>query len=255
MILCLASRKGNLPELPRPYKYFDLIGGASTGGRTSGLIAIMLGRLRMSTSEAIDVYMKLSEFVFGEKKFFLQDGYFKTRKFVCAIAAANSSCALFRSYHMSELDVDHDVMVWEAARATTAAPTFFKAINIGRPGSEVRYVDGTMGHNNPVKIRIITLDIIDALARVATSADRVAEEMEHEYRNRPGVYFRLNVDQGLLGITLDEFKKLAEVQVHTKQYLESVRVDQLMEQLVDVLVGTTAPAESRVLSEVYCGIF
>lgn len=99
------------------------------------------------------------------------------------------------------------------------------------------------------------MDIIDALARVATSADRVAEEMEHEYRNRPGVYFRLNVDQGLLGITLDEFKKLAEVQVHTKQYLESVRVDQLMEQLVDVLVGTTAPAESRVLSEVYCGIF
>lgn len=75
-------------------------------------------------------------------------------RFVCAIAAANSSCALFRSYHMSELDVDHDVMVWEAARATTAAPTFFKAINIGRPGSEVRYVDGTMGHNNPVKIVI-----------------------------------------------------------------------------------------------------
>jgi hypothetical protein len=39
----------------------------------------------MSTSEAIDVYMKLSEFVFGEKKFFLQDGYFKTRNLEKAI--------------------------------------------------------------------------------------------------------------------------------------------------------------------------
>lgn len=37
----------SLRETPRPCDYFNLMGGTSTGG----LIAIMLGRLRMTTME------------------------------------------------------------------------------------------------------------------------------------------------------------------------------------------------------------
>ncbi|KAF2682081.1 FabD/lysophospholipase-like protein [Lentithecium fluviatile CBS 122367] len=42
---------------PKPCDYFDMIGGTSTGG----LIAIMLGRLRMTVDECIDAYVSLSD--------------------------------------------------------------------------------------------------------------------------------------------------------------------------------------------------
>ena len=48
---------------PRPCDYFDMIGGTSTGG----LIAIMLGRLRMTIDECIDAYTSLSDKVFEKK--------------------------------------------------------------------------------------------------------------------------------------------------------------------------------------------
>jgi patatin-like phospholipase/acyl hydrolase len=41
---------------PKPCDCFDLIGGTSTGG----LIAIMLGRMKLSVSQCIDAYSKLA---------------------------------------------------------------------------------------------------------------------------------------------------------------------------------------------------
>jgi len=48
---------------PKPCDYFDMIGGTSTGG----LIAVMLGRLRMTVDECIDAYTTLSDRVFEKK--------------------------------------------------------------------------------------------------------------------------------------------------------------------------------------------
>ncbi|KAH7119390.1 acyl transferase/acyl hydrolase/lysophospholipase [Dactylonectria estremocensis] len=48
---------------PKPCDYFDMIGGTSTGG----LIAIMLGRLRMTIDECITAYTSLSDKVFEKK--------------------------------------------------------------------------------------------------------------------------------------------------------------------------------------------
>lgn len=45
---------------PKPCDYFDMICGTSTGG----LIAIMLGRMRLTVDECIDAYMELSSAVF-----------------------------------------------------------------------------------------------------------------------------------------------------------------------------------------------
>ncbi len=48
---------------PKPCDYFDMIGGISTGGLT----AVMLGRLRLTVDECIDVYTTLSDKVFEKK--------------------------------------------------------------------------------------------------------------------------------------------------------------------------------------------
>ncbi|KAG5634013.1 hypothetical protein DXG03_006382, partial [Asterophora parasitica] len=55
----------DLPTLPLPCNYFDLIGGVGTGG----LIALMLGRLKMPIDTAIKEYVNFTERVFSKKKF------------------------------------------------------------------------------------------------------------------------------------------------------------------------------------------
>jgi len=66
--------------------------------------------------------------------------------------AANMTAAiprLFRTYQVPK-NQSFDCTIWEAARATTAAPTFFKGIDIGGPGSKERFIDGGVGRNNPI---------------------------------------------------------------------------------------------------------
>lgn len=53
-------------EIPKPCDHFDLIGGTGTGG----LIAIMLGRLRMDLDTCKDVYVRMTKRVFETDKTF-----------------------------------------------------------------------------------------------------------------------------------------------------------------------------------------
>ena len=50
-------------DLPLPVDYFDLAGGTSTGG----LIALMLFRLRMCTTDAIQQFKKIAQELFSPK--------------------------------------------------------------------------------------------------------------------------------------------------------------------------------------------
>jgi hypothetical protein len=51
-------------EIPRPCEHFDLIAGTGTGG----LIAIMLGRLRLDVETCKDVYVRMTRRVFETDK-------------------------------------------------------------------------------------------------------------------------------------------------------------------------------------------
>ena len=62
---------------------------------------------------------------------------------------AEAPPTLFRSYQSEDHDAS-ECTIWEAGRATSAAPTFFKPIQIDRGV----FVDGGLGHNNPAELAL-----------------------------------------------------------------------------------------------------
>jgi predicted acylesterase/phospholipase RssA len=63
---------------------------------------------------------------------------------------ADSNPTLFRSYGCKGSN-PNKCFIWEAARATSAAPTFFKPITIAVPAPGNTFVDGGLTYNNPAE--------------------------------------------------------------------------------------------------------
>ena len=168
------QKRSNSPNIPRPCEVFDVICGTSTGG----LIALMLGRLRMSVDEAIKCYKDLSKDVFGKTRSFpglgmligrsmydasiLEKGVkeivaryeqdnsdallmdVRAREHVCHTfvstcrKSANGVPQFFRSYSLNKGE-DDTCKIWEAARATTAISPIFDSIKVGPETFIVRH--------------------------------------------------------------------------------------------------------------------
>jgi predicted acylesterase/phospholipase RssA len=79
------------------------------------------------------------------------------RTFVVATRGevANGPPVLFRSYGCTSYS-PATCTVWEAARATSAAPSFFKPVFIQDPadGTGEYFVDGGVAHNNPAEVAL-----------------------------------------------------------------------------------------------------
>lgn len=197
------------------------------------------------------------------------------QRFVCAVAAQHVQWPrLFRTWS-ADKNPGYNCTIWEAARATSAAPRFFKRIYIGKPGLQEEFVDAALGCNNPLKElvseaekefgedrevgcilsvgtgqpsaiqydkpsfgfqRILPLELIDALAKLATDCEGVATTFQEKYRNCPGLYHRLNVDRGLEKISLEEWDRLGEVRSHTENYLNNPSVSREVDDVVEALV-------------------
>jgi predicted acylesterase/phospholipase RssA len=183
-----AAENPNEPKsATRPCDVFDLICGTSTGGLIALMLGRleMVFPLFMKLSKTVDdcfkAYLSLAQEVFTAKpklkatnakfddeilerriKEIIQtqnvdmddplahpDGKCKT--FVVAtIVRAASNAVLMQTYDNFPSSEAFDCTIWQAARAKSAAPTFFKPIEIER----VQYADGGVGHNNPAELAI-----------------------------------------------------------------------------------------------------
>jgi predicted acylesterase/phospholipase RssA len=145
--------------------------------------------------------------------------------------------------------------ICQACLATSAAPTFFGTAEIG----DRKFVDGGLGANNPVSeveteamdiwcrttgdlkplikcfisigtghpgLKPISDNLFEFvsvnLTDLATNAEKAAVDFVKRYRglydnNR---YFRFSVEQGLQGISLDEYKKKPVIEAATDEYLD-----------------------------------
>ncbi|EMD96375.1 hypothetical protein COCHEDRAFT_1167485 [Bipolaris maydis C5] len=287
MILEQLMEAVNPDAPPKPCDYFDMIGGTSTGG----LIAIMLGRLKMSVADCITAYLSLSDRVFRKTRHrvtvkgqiqgrfdaeelaraikevvkqqglqedaLLKDEPTSTCKvFVCATSKETSETVCLTSYRTPR--GIHNVTIWEACRATSAATSFFDPIAIGRFGEQ--FVDGAIGANNPVrelwdqaqlawgpepldgKVKCLVsigtgvpslkafkddvFHIGETLAAIATETEQTAERFRRErgLLDSTGRYYRFNVVRGLEDIGLEEAKKVKEMAAATRRYVSSQEV-------------------------------
>ncbi|KID81420.1 Ankyrin repeat-containing domain protein [Metarhizium guizhouense ARSEF 977] len=169
--------KADHPDDPnkklRPCDVFDLICGTSTGG----LIALMLGRLKMDVSDVISQYGQMSKEIFTANSYkanarfdheilekciknaivssslgvdadCLLEDESKPKTFVISTYLRGSGAVAARMRTYSSITSDpFEATIWEVARATSAAPTFFKSITI----DGIEYGDGGTGWNNPAE--------------------------------------------------------------------------------------------------------
>lgn len=166
-----------------------MVAGTSTGG----IIALGLGLRKTATSVA-ELYTESGNQVFPEfwsrhprLKFLsqlfrpLHDhqvlerllyktfgdaplGASSTRLVIPAFLGPETQIAVLKTDHHPDFKNDHRMAAWEAARATSAAPTFFA----GHSGEDYVFLDGGVWANNPIMAAVV-----DALSAYEISRNQI----------------------------------------------------------------------------------
>jgi tetratricopeptide (TPR) repeat protein len=155
---------------------------------------------------------------------------------------------------LSDEEDSANAAIWQAGRATSAAPTFFPAISFGNPSAQ--YVDGAMVHNNPIRVLmrevlkiwgpdaafscVVSIgtgqppprklgamghQLLLACAKLATGAEKEARSFKADrggILQKEGKYFRFNVTRGLQDVKLEEWQAFDLMDAATKTYLEEI---------------------------------
>lgn len=193
-------------------------------------------------------------------------------RLVCALHEGNTSPAILRSYKTPQISQYHfeRLKIWEAARATSAATTFFAPIEID--DFRMRFVDGGLSTNNPIRVvyteaqhlwpgrneDFVLLSIgtgnspsptlkgglrtvLKTLAALATETERTSDQFFDEHINMARAHrlFRFNVTRGLENIKLNEYEHQDSIIEETKSYLNRPVPAQMMENCVSKLRAST----------------
>lgn len=178
--------------------------------------------------------------------------------FVCAASAISTDIELLRSYKSRRIGHrNYDCFVWEAVRATSAAPLFFEPITL--EASKASFVDGGVRANNPIdqltsEARqlwpdrdigcLVSLgtgvkvpqglnpkksrlhEVLQSLADIATDADNKAREFRDTREGRELIrskkYYRYSVSQGVGDVDLADFEKFPYIESMTRPYVRDI---------------------------------
>ncbi|PVF94879.1 TPR-like protein [Serendipita vermifera] len=161
----------------RPCDWFDLIVGSGTGG----ILALLLGRLRMTASEAIEAYSSLESVMATRPAETKEDLSSNTLDFakafkkivddrgldegalmelavdsdhgckvaICTLSPANMSlCQFIRSYRIRGKRAPKCTII-QAACATIASPGIYEPLVLNQGHNQASYIDATAGYANP----------------------------------------------------------------------------------------------------------
>ena len=179
------------------------------------------------------------------------------RVFVCATRMHTTSSILLRTYTPRDPgQASHPVKIWEAARATSAAPPLFDPISIKECGMTL--LDGAFRLNNPINETLAEaydldparefgcilsigtgvsdgpslensrhlLNVAQACVRISLDCEEVAAKFikgpTGARINAEGRYFRFNVPHKLHGINIDQWERYDAVQEYVETYLETM---------------------------------
>jgi len=149
---------------------------------------------------------------------------------------------------------NYDCFIWEAAKATSAAPLFFEPTKLR--ASNATFVDGALHLNNPISEvineakslwpgadfqSIVSIgtgwidpkplelsqlkvhDVVRTCVDLAINSHKEAQKFIRDDRGKElsqaGVYFRFDVDRGIDLVKLEQWQKLDDVDAYTNAYL------------------------------------
>ena len=210
------------------------------------------------------------------------------RCFVTALAFSNvQKPTLLRSYR-SDHEIPIDCTIWEAARATTAAPTFFKPIHIKRQGGHTtKFVDAGMKINNPLELvlkeaqlcygserkvqcvvslgtghpgvvgidkqSVYAISLVHVLKKIATDCISVDESYAGRFQGHDKFYFRFNLEHGAENISLEDWKEMDTLSDHLDAYLGQEGINNRLTAIVDVLCNPPDSASLPTLGAINLG--
>lgn len=186
--------------------------------------------------------------------------YQEIHSFVCVTSQDSGLPVVMSSYYSKRRGTDlwNITKIWEAARATSAASTFFDPITIG----EETFTDGATGANNPIhqlwseagdvwkdrdgsledQIKCILSigtgvpslqpfgaslkDVALGLKAIALETEETAElfRKHHTELFNSNKAFRFNVSRGLESVGLEEVSKWGLIQAATRNYVQTEEV-------------------------------
>ena len=157
--------------------------------------------------------------------------------------------------------------IWQAARATSAAPTYFDPIQFGSPPG--KYCDGGLRNNNPINqafwethaiwgtdadiqcivsigtgspsvtsIGIFGHQIAGACIKIANETEQTATDFYRNYKDQYPMnqsYFRFNVPHGLEEIQLDEWQHIGLIDACTRTYVNEPLISESLEKCAAAL--------------------